>query len=272
MPELPEVEMVVRGLRPDVIRRTFSGAEVHWPKEIAVHTPEAFAARLAGQRVESLDRRGKYIAFRLSDDYLLVHLKMTGRLYVARPGETVGGDDRWVRVSLPMDDGRELRFSDARKFGRMFLTEQIETVTGTLGPEPLDESFTLEAFRALIARRGGLIKPLLLNQTFVAGVGNIYADEALWRAQIDPRRKASTLKPDEVAALYASIQAALRDGITYEGASINWYRKPDGSTGDSQDHFNVYDREGEPCNRCGASIRKIWLAQRGTHFCPQCQY
>jgi len=272
MPELPEVEMVVRGLRPDMLGRTFTGAEVHWPKEIAGHSPQVFAARLAGQRVEALDRRGKYIAFRLTSDYLLVHLKMTGRLYVARPGETVGGDDRWVRVTLPMDDGRELRFSDARKFGRMFLTEQLETVTGALGPEPLAEDFSLEAFQDRIARRAGLIKPLLLNQTFIAGVGNIYADEALWRAQIDPRRKASTLKPEEVAALYAAIQAALRDGITYEGASINWYRKPDGSTGDSQNHFNVYDREDEPCPRCGTPVRKIWLAQRGTHFCPQCQY
>lgn len=272
MPELPEVEMVVRGLRPDVINRTFTGAEVHWPKEIAVHTAEVFASRLAGQRVESLDRRGKYIAFRLSDDFLLVHLKMTGRLYVAKPGETVGGDDRWVRVSLPMDDGRELRFSDARKFGRMFLAAQMEEITGALGPEPLEGDFTPEAFQELIAGRNGLIKPLLLNQAFIAGVGNIYADEALWRAQIDPRRKANTLKPDEIVALYAAIQAALRDGITYEGASINWYRKPDGSTGESQNHFNAYDREGEPCNRCGATIQKIWLVQRGTHFCPRCQY
>lgn len=272
MPELPEVEMVVRGLRPDVIHRTFTGADIHWPKEIAAHSPQEFAARLAGQRVESLDRRGKYVAFRLSYDFLLVHLKMTGRLYVARPGETVGGDDRWVRINLPMDDGRELRFSDARKFGRMFLVAHIEEVTGVLGPEPLEDAFTLEVFQALIARRGGVIKPLLLNQAFIAGVGNIYADEALWRAQIDPRRKASTLKSEEVVALYGAIQAALRDGIMYEGASINWYRKPDGSTGDSQNHFNVYGREDEPCNRCAAPIRKIWLAQRGTHFCPHCQY
>jgi formamidopyrimidine-DNA glycosylase len=196
---------------------------------------------------------------------------MTGRLYVARPGQTIGGDDRWVRVTLAMDDGRELRFSDARKFGRMNLVARIEDVAGALGPEPLDEAFTLDAFRALITGRGGTLKPLLLNQSFVAGIGNIYADEALWRAQIDPRRKASTLKPKEVAALYQAIQSALLDGIKYEGASISWYRKPDGSTGDSQNHFNVYDREDEPCDRCGAPIRKIWLGQRGTHFCPRCQ-
>jgi formamidopyrimidine-DNA glycosylase len=271
MPELPEVEMVVRGLRPDVIHRTFTGADIHWPKEIVKHTPATFAARVAGQRVETLERRGKYIVFGLSADHMLVHLKMTGRLYVAKPGEMVGSDDRWVRVSLPMDDGRELRFSDARKFGRVFLAAQTEEVTGALGPEPLDEAFTLETFQGLIARRGGLVKPLLLNQAFVAGVGNIYADEALWRAQIDPRRKASTLKPEEIAALYQAIQAALQDGIQYEGASINWYRKPDGSEGDSQNHFNVYGREDEPCKRCGTPIQKIWLAQRGTHFCPRCQ-
>jgi formamidopyrimidine-DNA glycosylase len=170
-----------------------------------------------------------------------------------------------------MDDGREMRFSDSRKFGRMILTTRIEDVAGSLGPEPLDEAFTLSAFRARIAGRAGTIKPLLLNQAFIAGVGNIYADEALWRAQIDPRRKASTLGASEVAALYEAIQAALRDGITYEGASINWYRKPDGSTGDSQNHFNVYGREDEPCARCGTPIQKTWLAQRGTHFCPRCQ-
>jgi len=235
MPELPEVETVVRGLRPDVVGRTFTGADVAWPREITGMTHQAFAARLAGQRVESLDRRGKYVVFRLSADFLLVHLKMTGRLYVARPGQAVGGDDRWVRVTLPMDDGRELRFSDSRKFGRMTLAARLEDVTGALGPEPLEKAFTLKAFRARIAGRDGALKPLLLNQAFLAGVGNIY-------------------------------------GIRYEGASVNWYRKPDGSEGDSQNHFNVYGREDEPCSRCGTPIRKIWLAQRGTHFCPHCQY
>jgi formamidopyrimidine-DNA glycosylase len=271
MPELPEVETVVRGLRPDVVGRTFTGAQVAWPKEVAALTPDAFSARLAGQRVEALDRRGKYLAFRLSSDFLLIHLKMTGRLYVARPGEQMGGDDRWIRATMAMDDGRELRFSDARKFGRINLVSRIEDVTGALGPEPLEDDFTLEAFQALIERRDAVLKPLLLNQAFIAGVGNIYADEALWRAQIDPRRKASTLKQAEVAALHAAIRSALSDGIRYEGASVNWYRKPDGTTGQSQNHFNVYDREDEPCARCGTPIRKIWLAQRGTHFCPHCQ-
>jgi formamidopyrimidine-DNA glycosylase len=272
MPELPEVETVVRGLRPDVVGRTFTGAQITWPREIATPPHTAFAKRLSGQRVDALDRRGKYVTFRLSDDFLLVHLKMTGRLYVARPGEVKGGEDRWVRVTLPMDDGRELRFSDARKFGRMYLASRMEEVTGGLGPEPLDDSFTLDEFRARLAPRGGVLKPLLLNQAFVAGIGNIYADEALWRAQIDPRRKAGTLKPGEVAALYQAIRSSLSDGIKYEGASVSWYRKPDGSQGQSQNHFNVYDREDEPCARCGTPIRKIWLAQRGTHFCPHCQY
>jgi formamidopyrimidine-DNA glycosylase len=272
MPELPEVETIVRGLRKDVVHQTFTGAQVHWPKEVATSAPDLFAARLAGQRVEALDRRGKYVAFRLSEDMLLIHLKMTGRLYVARPGEAKGGDDRWIRVVLGMDDGRELRFSDARKFGRVYLVSRIEDITGALGPEPLADEFTFDVFRELIGARNGTIKPLLLNQSFIAGVGNIYADEALWRAQIDPRRKADTLKPDEVLALYQAVRAALSDGIRYEGASVNWYRKPDGAAGQSQNHFSVYDREDQPCARCGTPIRKIWLGQRGTHFCPQCQY
>lgn len=272
MPELPEVETVVRGLRHALVGRTFTRVNVLWPGEIARPDPATFAKRLVGQRVEALDRRGKYVASQLSDDVLLIHLKMTGRLYVARPGETRGGEDRWVRVTLSLDDGRELRFSDARKFGRMYLVNRMEEITGALGPEPLAADFTLEAFRGRLSSRAGTIKPLLLNQAFVAGVGNIYADEALWQAQIDPRRKADTLNAEEIAALYQAIRDTLSDGIRYEGASVSWYRKPDGTRGQSQNHLSVYDREDEPCPRCGTPIRKIWLGQRGTHFCPHCQY
>lgn len=270
MPELPEVETIVRGLRGDVVGRTFTRADIHWAREIAAPSPEEFARRMVGQTVESLGRRAKYLVFTLSGGALLVHLKMTGRLYVALPGE-VTSDDRWVRVTLGMDDSRELRFSDARKFGRMALVGQMEEVTGRLGPEPLSDAFTLKAFRAMIARRKGVVKPLLLNQTFLAGVGNIYADEALWRSQINPHRAVDTLNADEVKKLHLAIRKVLADGIRYEGASINWYRKPDGSRGRSQNHFKVYDQQDRPCPRCGALIRKVWLGQRGTHFCPACQ-
>ena len=270
MPELPEVEMVVRGLRDDLVGRTFTRAHIHWAREIGTPDPEQFAARIAGQKVERLDRRAKYIVAILSGGALLIHLKMTGRLYVAEPGDVVAGD-RWVRVSLSMNDGKELRFSDSRKFGRMYLVDAMEAITSNLGPEPLSDEFTLAVFRGLIGKRKGVIKPLLLNQTFVAGVGNIYADEALWRAQINPQRQASTLSDYETKKLYQAVRKVLSDGIRHEGASVQWYRKPDGSEGQSQNHFSVYDQEDRPCPRCGTPIRKIWLAQRGTHFCPACQ-
>lgn len=270
MPELPEVETIVRGLRPDVLGRTFTAASVLWSREVEGMAPEAFAARVAGQRVEGLARRAKYIVFELSDDFLLVHLRMTGRLYVALPGE-MRDADRWLRVTLTMDDGRELRFSDPRKFGRMYLVAQPEWVLGTLGPEPLSDEFTPEAFQALIAGRSGAIKPLLLNQSFIAGVGNIYADEALWRAGIHPQRTVHTLSPADIRRLYHAVRSALSEGIDHEGASVNWYRKPNGTRGQQQNHFNVYGRAGEPCARCGAPISRIVVNQRGTHFCSVCQ-
>ncbi len=270
MPELPEVEMVVRGLRGDVIGRAFTSARVEWPPQLAPLSPEAFAARLVGQRVEALGRRGKYIIFELSEDYFLVHLKMTGRLYVLPPGDA-REDDRWVRAVFGLDDGRELRFSDPRKFGRLRMAARLEEIVGDLGPEPLDDSFTLAAFQARLAGRSGMLKPLLMNQSFVAGVGNIYADEALWRAQVDPQRRADTLRAGDVEQLYHAIRGALLDGIEHEGATIGWYRKPDGTAGEQQQHFAVYGRAGEPCPRCGTPLSRISLGQRGTHFCPVCQ-
>ncbi len=270
MPELPEVEMVVRGLRPDVVGRTFTGAVIHWERQIAPLSAGAFSERISGQHVDRLSRRGKYVVFTLSRDSLLVHLKMTGRLYVSLP-DRQDDADRWVRAVLGMDDGRELCFSDLRKFGRLHLVEHAEEVTGNLGPEPLAETFTLDVFRALLDHRKGAIKPLLMNQTFIAGIGNIYADESLWLAGIAPRRGADTLKPGETEKLYETIRQVLQQGIEHEGASINWYRKPDGSTGTYQERFFVYDRAGQPCPRCEAIIQKTRIAQRGTHYCPSCQ-
>lgn len=270
MPELPEVETVVRGLRDDVIGRTITGIEVNWSRELAGLSPIEFADRLIGQQIEGLHRRGKYIVFELTHDAMLIHLKMSGRLYVAARGE-IRDNDPWTRVAFQLDDGRELRFSDARKFGRVYLVAQEAEVTGKLGPEPLSEEFTLGRFRELISARRGVIKPLLLNQAFVAGVGNIYADEALWLARIDPRRNVDTLKPEEIERLHQAIRAVLEEGIEYQGTTLNWYRQPDGTEGGYQTRFKVYDREDEPCPECGAAIHKIWLGQRGTHFCPACQ-
>jgi formamidopyrimidine-DNA glycosylase len=270
MPELPEVETVVRGLRGDVVGKTFTDAVVQWPRELDRHSPEAFTDRLRGQRVEALRRRGKYIIFDLTHDAMLVHLKMSGRLYVAKPGVTER-DDQWARVTFSMDNDHELRFSDARKFGRVYLVAHADEVVGKLGPEPLEAAFTPEVLTEQLARRHMAIKPLLLNQEFVAGVGNIYADEALWRARIDPRRKSDTLSSEEIARLYEAIRDSLQAGIDHQGSTISWYRQPDGTSGSYQNHFLVYGQENKPCPNCGTPVTKIWLGQRGTHFCSNCQ-
>ena len=268
MPELPEVENVVLGLRPDVEGRTIKGVTFDWPRQIVTPAPEAFRARLPGQRVERLWRRGKYVVFTLTHDTLLIHLKMTGRLYVARAGVE---PEKWVHVTFDLDDGNLLHFSDMRKFGRLHLLADPSPVLDALGPEPLDADFAVEDFAARMGKRKGMLKPLLLNQAFLAGVGNIYADESLWLARIAPQRKADTLGAEEVERLYHAIRQTLSDGIRHEGATINWYRKPDGTPGESQDYFNVYDREDEACPRCNSPICKMRIGQRGTHFCPACQ-
>lgn len=262
----------MRGLRGGVVGQIFTRIDTYWPRTIATETPDKFSAQLVGQAVRRLDRRGKYIVFTLTRDSMLVHLKMTGRLYVVSAPAPSAKEDRWVRIAFQMSNGQELRFSDARKFGRVYLVANAEDVVGKLGPEPLSRSFSVETFQNRLATRKGAIKQLLLNQNFVAGIGNIYADEALWLSRIDPRRKADTLRQSEIAALFEAIRTVLKKGIAFEGASINWYRKPDGSPGESQNHLNVYGRENQPClNHCNTMITKIWLGQRGTHFCPSCQ-
>ncbi|RPJ02155.1 MAG: bifunctional DNA-formamidopyrimidine glycosylase/DNA-(apurinic or apyrimidinic site) lyase [Chloroflexi bacterium] len=270
MPELPEVETVVRGLREPLAGRTITGVTFDWPR--GLNTPDAlnFAARLVNQPVRSVRRRGKYIVIGLDPDTLIIHLKMTGRLYVV-PDETADHADPWVHFTFQLDNAHQLRFSDARKFGRVYLVSDPAEVLGALGPEPLDDAFSLDAFRARIAGRSGLIKPLLLNQQFVAGIGNIYADESLFASRIHPMRAASSLTEDEIAALYAAIRETLLKGIAREGASVNWYRKADGTKGSAQESLQVYGRAGEPCLRCGHPIERIVVGQRGTHFCPVCQ-
>ena len=270
MPELPEVETVVRGLRTPLVGRRVES--VWYERARVIHTPSAeqFTARLIGQTFHAINRRAKYIVCEMSHDILAVHLKMTGRLYVTYP-ENQSRDDRWVRLKMRLDNGEDLCFSDARRFGRVYLAETMTAIAPDLGPEPLESSFTAAVLRERLKGRARAIKALLLDQSFVAGVGNIYADEALHGAGIHPERKADSLSDDEVVRLYDTIRAVLNAGIEYQGATINWYRKADGTKGESQDHFYVYDREGEPCLNCGQPIVKIRVAQRGTHFCPQCQ-
>jgi formamidopyrimidine-DNA glycosylase len=277
MPELPEVETIIRKLRkgepverglpayPPPVGHVIMHVWTDWPRA-AYPSGDALIQQLPHHRIESISRRGKYILFNLSapTSTLAIHLKMSGRLDVLQEGTP---RDKHVHFVFALDNGYEVRFEDARKFGRVYFVSDPEKVTGSLGPEPLDSAFTLKAFRALIAGKSGALKPLLLDQTFIAGIGNIYADEALWRAKLHPLRRAGTLAPDQVAALYRGIRAALADGIQHEGAAIDWVY-PDGNY---QEHFRVYGRTGQPCRRCGTKIRRIVVGQRGTHFCPNCQ-
>jgi formamidopyrimidine-DNA glycosylase len=270
MPELPEVETVARDLRAPLIGRTITAAWYDWPRGLATPGGFAFVARIVGQRIQAVSRRAKYIMITLDPDTLILHLMMSGRLYVA-PDAEAHDADRWVHFRFHLDNAHQLRFSDARKFGRVYLVADPAEVVGDLGPEPLDDAFTVDAFRARIAGRTGRLKPLLLNQQFVAGIGNIYADEALHLSQLHPLRRANTLTGDEIARLHTAIRQTLGEGVEREGASVNWYRKPDGTKGSAQEALRVYGRVGEPCPRCGHPIERIVVSQRGTHICPACQ-
>ncbi|GAB1422652.1 DNA-formamidopyrimidine glycosylase [Anaerolineales bacterium] len=270
MPELPEVETVVRAIRPALINRQICAFWYDW-EMVFNHVPARMIEdQIMQQEILGVSRRAKYIVIQLTHDYLVIHLKMTGRLYVC-PAEEIHDADKWVHFKLGLNDGNELRFSDPRKFGKVYLMTTLESLEAKLGPEPLEDAFSLEIFLERIKGYKRKIKPLLLDQGFIAGVGNIYADEALNRAHIHPERLANTLNPEELENLYLMIRQVLQDGIAYEGASVSWYRKPDGTKGESQNHFYAYNQEGKPCRFCGHPIEKIRVAQRGTHYCPHCQ-
>jgi formamidopyrimidine-DNA glycosylase len=271
MPELPEVETVARGLRASLVGRTVVGVEVRWARSVVPPAPAAFARRLAAQAVTEVGRRGKWVVIALSGgDTLLVHLRMTGRLVLESEPCL---DDRHLRVLLFLDDGRRLRFSDQRKFGRMVLTAEPREVLGDLGPEPLGEEFTLGRLGEMLAHRRGRIKPLLLNQRFLAGLGNIYTDEALWRAGVHPLRQADALTPGEVRRLHRAIQSVLRAAIASGGTTLpdRTYQRADGRSGEFARRLAVYGRVGQPCMRCGATVERIRVSQRGTYLCPRCQ-
>jgi formamidopyrimidine-DNA glycosylase len=269
MPELPEVETVVRALRQPLIGSTITEVRNYWPRQIVTPDLPEFQRRIHGQQVEAVERRGKYLLFPLNGgETLIIHLKMSGHLSVAEPGTPPG---KYVHTLFALADGRELRFRDMRKFGKVYLVADPEAVVGKLGPEPLESSFTAEVLAERLAGRQRAIKPLLLDQTLVAGIGNIYADEALFAARIRPERTAVSLTPADFANLHAAIQKVLRLGIAREGASIDLYVKPDGSKGDMQNAVAVFRRTGQPCDECQTPISRIVLGGRSTHFCPHCQ-
>jgi len=295
MPELPEVETIARDLQRAVAGATIVAARVTWDRTIRhPQPPERFAMEIAGATIRRVGRRAKTVLVHLDDGRVMtVAVRMTGALIVAPPGTPL---DPYARVVFSLADGRELRYRDVRKFGRIGLWPggglrsvgagrgrrsrkvaeagtryRIGEVFAGHGPEPLSRSFSIERFAERLGRRSARLKTLLLDQSFIAGIGNIYADEALWRARLHPLRAADTLTPEEVRRLHRSIRRVLREGIVNRGASVSDYVDAQGDEGGNQERLAVYRRTDQPCYRCGHPIRRIVVGQRSTHFCPHCQ-
>jgi formamidopyrimidine-DNA glycosylase len=274
MPELPEVEIYVRELEPLLTGRQIVAAQVLWPRTVASPGPGEFTARVAGQRFTTFGRRAKYMLLGLdAGDTLIVHLRMTGHLHVKTAEEA---PDAHTHVLFDLDDGRRLHYQDPRKFGRMWLTAEPEIVLRKLGPEPLSVAFSGEELARKLAGRKAAIKTLLLDQALAAGVGNIYADEALFRAGLHPLRPGGSLTPVEIEHLRLAVAAVLADGIAAAGSSLGGsslqnYSRPGGQAGSFQEEHRVFRRTGQPCLTCGATIERIVVGQRSTHFCPTCQ-
>jgi formamidopyrimidine-DNA glycosylase len=274
VPELPEVETIRRRLEPGLVGRRFEEVEIADPRLTRPEPPELVAAELQGERVRGLGRRGKYLIVEFeSGRHLLIHLRMTGN--VQHPAQGAFGADPYRRAVVRLDDGSDVAYRDVRRFGTWELLEPGELedyfTARRLGGEPLERSFTITSLERSFANRRAPVKAALLDQRAAAGVGNIYADEALWRARIHPLRPAGGLSRDELAALRKAVRQALQTGIARQGATLRDYRAPDGARGSMQDRFRVYGRAGEPCPRCGTPIEKIRAGGRGTWFCPTCQ-
>lgn len=274
MPELPEVETYVRELEPLLRGRTVRRAAVSWPRTIAAPGVAEFEREMAGRRFTSFGRRGKYMLLGLEDGRtLIVHLRMTGRLLLASSEVEPGPH---IHVVFTLDEGEQLLYQDARKFGRLWLVPEPAAVLAKLGPEPLDEDAPAEVLAARLARRKAAVKTLLLDQSIVAGVGNIYADEALFRAGIHPLRPGASLNAGETERLWEAVRSVLAEGIAGRGSSLGGselqnYLPPSGGIGSYQEQHQVYGRAGEPCRVCGTPIVRVVLNQRSAHFCPHCQ-
>jgi formamidopyrimidine-DNA glycosylase len=271
MPELPEVETIVVELRPHLVGRQILAAEVLWPRTLATPDRTSFVDRLQGARITDLSRRGKYLLFRLdSGDSLIIHLRMTGRLEIV-PGDSPLRAGLHVRAWFDLSGGECLVFTDARKFGRIWLAHDAGEVLGALGPEPLNWEFDSARLAGRIRKRRVAVKTLLLDQTVMAGIGNIYADEALHLAGIHPLRPGASLSDAEIERLHTAIRQVLTEAIGQHGTTLRDYRPPYSAEGAYHNELRVYRQTDLPCPRCGAPIQRIRVSQRSTHFCPRCQ-
>lgn len=277
MPELPEVETIARELRTGSGRSPaalpglkIESSKFFWEGSLAAPTPAEFTRQTAGQTVTDVTRRGKFILIQLTSGVILVHLRMSGDLRVERLSATADPEQPILphdRMSISFEEGWQLIFNDTRKFGRVWYARDAVEVTASLGPEPLDNDFHPENLYCLLQARHRRLKPLLMDQAFLAGIGNIYADEALFRARLHPARRSDSLTVQETRDLWAAIRETLKLGIKQNGASIDWVYRG----GEFQNNFLVYQRTGKPCPTCGRPIERIVIGQRSTHLCSFCQ-
>lgn len=264
MPELPEVETIARKLKPELVGRTILSADLRWPRTLAAPSPKRFKEQIRGQKILDVGRRAKYLIFTLSAFHLLIHLRMSGDLHI-KP--STNRPEKHDRLIIKISGNKSLSFNDTRKFGRVWLLADPANILNKLGPEPLSKNFTPQWLHAALHKRHRQLKPLLLDQTFLAGLGNIYTDEALNIAKLHPKRESSSVTARQADRLHEAIRKVLNEGIRRNGASIDWVYRG----GEFQNYFRVYDRTAQPCPVCGTKIVKLVVGQRGTHICPKCQ-
>lgn len=270
MPELPEVETIRRSLVPHLSGDVITAVPLLDPHAVAAPSSEAIVALMPGLRISAIRRRAKYLVFACGALNLVVHLRMSGRLKLLKPVE----DIRYLRAQWNLASGRVLCFYDVRRFGRIWLLddESLAALFAPLGPEPFDPAVSVDFLKKRLANRTTSIKALLLNQHFIAGLGNIYVDEVLHICKIDPRRPADSLSKDEVAKLLEAIRKILDSAISSGGTTFDAvYSDAEGKPGRFREHLAVYRRAGEPCLTCGTPVKRLVVAQRGTHICPRCQ-
>ncbi|WP_027357468.1 bifunctional DNA-formamidopyrimidine glycosylase/DNA-(apurinic or apyrimidinic site) lyase [Desulfofundulus thermocisternus] len=273
MPELPEVETIKRTLKERLTDLTIRGADILLPKIIQTPSPEEFCRLVVGKKILDVGRRGKYLLLSLSRGLVLVvHLRMTGQLVYTAPGAP---RPKHTHLVFYLSNAHQLRYTDTRQFGRFWLVpaEKLQAVRGLkdLGVEPLSGEFTVDFLKKELKKRRTRLKPLLLNQTFISGLGNIYADEALHRAGLHPARQANTLTTAEAEALFRAIREVLEEGIASRGTSVRDYVDGTGQAGSFQEKLRVYGKSGQPCPRCGLAVARLRLGGRSAYFCPGCQ-